>query len=323
MGRKVLVLLEMRNGALRNVSAEALTTARKLAEGGEVAAALFGAGAGRLGAETSKYGAEKLFVAETDVLSAYHSDAYFQAFHQLVRTVQPDVILMGHTAMGRDLAPRIAARLGAGLISDCTAAEIEKGRILFERPVYAGKLFQKKSFTQGIVMATLRPNNFEPLEHPVQTEIISFEPEIKDLRSILKHVVLKSVDGVDLSEAKIIVSGGRGVKSAKGFEVLKELADVLGGAVGASRGACDAGYCHYSLQIGQTGKVVTPDLYIACGISGAIQHLAGMSNSKYIVAINTDPEAPIFQAADYGIVGDLFEVVPMLKEELQKASQVQ
>jgi electron transfer flavoprotein alpha subunit len=323
MEKKVLVLLEMRNGSLRNVSAEALTVARKLSEGGEVIAALFGPGAAKQLQEVSRYGANKLFAAESETLAAYQSDAYFQAFLGIVRQVEPEIILMGHTAMGRDLAPRVAARLGTGLLSDCTAAAIENGSIQFERPIYAGKIFQKRMFTQGIIMATLRPNNFETEEHPAATELIVFEPEIKDLRTVLKEIVQKSSEGVDLTEAKIIVSGGRGVKSAEGFKVLQELADVLGAAVGASRGACDAGYCHYSLQIGQTGKVVTPDLYIACGISGAIQHLAGMSHSKYIVAINTDPEAPIFQAADYGIVGDLFQVVPMLKEELQKVKQLQ
>jgi electron transfer flavoprotein alpha subunit len=188
----------------------------------------------------------------------------------------------------------------------------------FTRPIYAGKAFQKKVFTKGTVFATLRPNNFNMVEATTSLVVENFQPEIKDIRTIVKEVVRKTAGGVDLSEAKIIVSGGRGVKSAEGFAPLTELANVLGAAVGASRGACDAGYCDYSLQIGQTGKVVTPDLYIACGISGAIQHLAGMSNSKIIVAINKDPEAPIFQIADYGIVGDLFEVVPLLTEEFKK-----
>lgn len=318
MSKKVLVLAESKEGKLRNVSFEALTVAQQLAEGGEVAAALFGSGAATYLEEISKYGADKLYVADEEKLSVNTTEAYVQALHQLIQKVEADVILLGHTAMGKDLAPRVAARLGIGLISDCTEVVWQDGTMVFTRPIYAGKAFQKKIFKEGKVFATLRPNNFEILEKPVQTELITFRPEIKDLRTIVKEIVRKSAGGVDLTEAKIIVSGGRGVKSAEGFKLLQELAAVLGGAVGASRGACDAGYCDYSMQIGQTGKVVTPDLYIACGISGAIQHLAGMSNSKTIVAINKDPEAPIFQVADYGIVGDLFEVVPLLADEIKK-----
>lgn len=322
MSKKVLVLAETKEGKLRNVTFEALTVARQLAEGGEVIAALFGPGAASYLQEISKYGADKLYVADDEKLSVYTADAYAQAFHQLIQAVEADVVLMGHTVMSKDLAPRVSARLGLGLISDCTGVVWQDGTVIFTRPIYAGKAFQKKTFTGGKGFATLRPNNFEILEKQAQTELISFYPEIKDLRTIVKEVIRKAVGGVDLSEAKIIVSGGRGVKSAEGFKLLQGLAEVLGGAVGASRGACDAEYCDYSLQIGQTGKVVTPDLYIACGISGAIQHLAGMSNSKIIVAINKDPEAPIFQVADYGIVGDLFEVVPFLTDEIKNLLEV-
>ncbi|MCM3726301.1 electron transfer flavoprotein subunit alpha/FixB family protein [Neobacillus cucumis] len=318
MGKKVLVFVESKDGKLRNVSFEALTTANRLADGGEVNAALFGPGATELVQEVSMYGPNKVYVLEDEALKTYTTDAYTQALCQLIEEVQAEVILMGHTAIGKDVAPRVAGKLGAGLVSDCTGAELEDGAIVFTRPIYAGKAFQKKVFTQGKVFATLRPNNFELKENPVQAEIVPFHPVIKDLRTIVKEIVRKATTGVDLSEAKVIVSGGRGVKSKDGFNPLQELAEVLGGAVGASRGACDADFCDYSLQIGQTGKVVTPDLYIACGISGAIQHLAGMSNSKVIVAINKDPEAPIFQVADYGIVGDLFEVVPLLTEEFNK-----
>jgi electron transfer flavoprotein alpha subunit len=256
-------------------------------------------------------------------LNQYTTDAYTQAFAQLLQEVNPDVIFMGHTSIGRDLAPRVAARFQLGLISDVTDVEEIGGEVVFTRPIYAGKAFQKKKIVGNKIFATIRPNNIQVTNSYINRtpKQVEFSVEIKDLKMIVKEVVHKATSGVDLSEAKIVISGGRGVKSVEGFGPLKELADVLGAAVGASRGACDANYCDYSLQIGQTGKVVTPDLYIACGISGAIQHLAGMSNSKVIVAINKDPEAPIFQFADYGIVGDLFEVVPLLTKEFKNLLQ--
>lgn len=315
--KKVLVLAETRDGQLRNVSLEALAAAHVLAEGGEVVAALFGPDSGAHAAVLGHHGAGTVYVADHAALAQYTPDAYAQALKQLIDFVSPDAVVLGHTAIGRDVAPRVAARLGYGLISDVTG--LEAGPV-FTRPIYAGKAFQKRTFTDGAIMITIRPNNI-PAAAPdtgKTATVVPFDVEIKDLRSIVKEVVRKTSGKVDLSEAKIIVSGGRGVKSADGFKPLYELAEVLGAAVGASRGACDADYCDYSMQIGQTGKVVTPDLYIACGISGAIQHLAGMSNSKVIVAINKDPEAPIFQVADYGIVGDLFEVVPLLTTEFKK-----
>lgn len=319
MGKKVLVFAETKDGKLRHISFEAITVAQKLADGGEVLVALFGSEASHYVQEVSEYGANKVYLLEDQALATFTSDAYTQALCQLIEATEADVMLMGHTAVGKDVAPRVAARLGLGLVSDCTKVEVENGEIIFTRPIYAGKAFQTKVFQQGKIFATLRPNNFEVEKKATEAEVVSFQPVIKDIRTVVKEIVRKTTGGVDLSEAKVIVSGGRGVKSKDGFKPLQELAEVLGGAVGASRGACDAGYSDYSWQIGQTGKVVTPDLYIACGISGAIQHLAGMSNSKVIVALNKDPEAPIFQVADYGIVGDLFEVVPLLTAEFKKA----
>ncbi|MET3290638.1 UNVERIFIED_CONTAM: electron transfer flavoprotein alpha subunit [Brevibacillus sp. OAP136] len=318
--KKVLVLAETRDGNIRNVSFEALSAAQAIAAGGEITAAVFGPGAGAHAAALAHYGAAKVVVVENEALAQYTPDSYTQAFSQVIGTVEPDAIVVGHTSIGRDLAPRIAARLGYGLVSDVTSIE---GDDVFVRPIYAGKAFQKRSFADNKVFITVRPNNIALVAPDASktAETVSLDVELKDLRTIVKEVVRKTSGKVDLSEAKVIISGGRGVKSKDGFKPLEELADVLGAAVGASRGACDADYCDYSLQIGQTGKVVTPDLYIACGISGAIQHLAGMSNSKVIVAINKDPEAPIFQVADYGIVGDLFEVVPLLTAEFKKALQ--
>lgn len=320
MARKILVLGEVREGALRNVSFEAVAAAKKAAEGGEVVGVLFGESVSALGAEFIQYGADRVITVEDEKLKQYTSDGFSQALLAVVDQEGPEGIIFGHTAQGKDLAPRIAAKLQSGLISDVTDLEEEGGNLVFTRPIYSGKAFEKKIVTDGLIFATIRPNNIAPLEKDEAKtgDVSAVSVEIKDLRQVIKEVVRKATEGVDLSEAKVIVAGGRGVKSEDGFEPLKELANVLGGAVGASRGACDADYCDYSLQIGQTGKVVTPDLYIACGISGAIQHLAGMSNSKVIVAINKDPEANIFKVADYGIVGDLFEVVPLLTEEFKQ-----
>lgn len=320
MGRKVLVLAEIKDGVLRNVSFEAIAAAKTIAEGGEVYSVLLGKDVKKFADDLIHYGADKVIVVEHENLTHYTPEGFTQGFMAVLEAENPDAIVMGHTTTGKDLAPKIAARLSAGLVSDVTAVTVEGGNIIFTRPIYSGKAFERKIVTDGLIFATVRPNNIAALEKDESRsgEVKEVSVDIKDLKTIVKEVVRKSTEGVDLSEAKVVVAGGRGVKSADGFKPLKELADVLGGAIGASRGACDAGYCDYSLQIGQTGKVVTPDLYIACGISGAIQHLAGMSNSKVIVAINKDPEANIFKVADYGIVGDLFEVVPLLTEEFKK-----
>jgi electron transfer flavoprotein alpha subunit len=319
MSKKVVVLAEAREGALRNVSFEAIAAGKTISGGGEVVAALFGQSVGDLAGELFAYGADRVVTVEHPHLQHYTSDGYSQALTAVLDQENPEAIVFGHTALGKDLSPKVAAKLQAGLISDVTKIEGEGDGVEFIRPIYSGKAFEKVTSESEPLLVSIRPNNIAPLEKDASksgsAEAVSVD--ITNLRTIVKNVVRKSTEGVDLSEAKVIVSGGRGVKSEEGFEPLKELANLLGGAVGASRGACDAEYCDYSLQIGQTGKVVTPDLYIACGISGAIQHLAGMSNSKVIVAINKDPEANIFNVADYGIVGDLFEVVPLLIEEVK------
>ncbi|MBB6446227.1 electron transfer flavoprotein subunit alpha/FixB family protein [Bacillus benzoevorans] len=320
MSKKVLVLAEIRQGELRQVSFEAIAAAKQIADGGEVVGVLISSDAAGLADTMIHYGADRVVIPEHPRLKNYTSDGYTQAILQVVEAEKPEAFLLGHTSIGKEISARIASKLKAGLVSDAVALEVNGNEFIFTRPIFSGKAFEKKVIKDGLIFATFRPNNISmPDKDESRTgEATVIEVEVKDLRTIVQDVIRKTVGGVDLSEAKIIVSGGRGVKSKEGFAVLQELADVLGGAVGASRGSCDAGYSDYSLQIGQTGKVVTPDLYIACGISGAIQHVAGMSNSKIIVAINKDPEAPIFNIADYGIVGDLFEVVPMLTEEFKK-----
>ncbi|WP_163536378.1 electron transfer flavoprotein subunit alpha/FixB family protein [Gracilibacillus sp. YIM 98692] len=321
MSKTILVVAEHRDGALRQVTYEAIQAAAlSSAENDQLHVAVIGHQIEGLTESLSSIDAEKIYLIDHSDLQQYHPEAYAAALKQVIDASNPDGIILGHTAIGRDLAPMISAKLDAGQISDVTNIENVDDQVVFIRPIYAGKAFEKKVFQSSPWVVTVRPNNISAADSSggkAEVENIEYAKPAS-LRTVIQNVVRKTSGKVDLSEAKIVVSGGRGVKSADGFKPLQELADVLGGAVGASRGACDADYCDYSLQIGQTGKVVTPEVYIACGISGAIQHVAGMSQSKIIVAINKDPEAPIFKIADYGIVGDLFEVVPLLTQEFKK-----
>ncbi len=282
MSKKVLVLGETREGALRNVSFEAIAAAKQISGGGEVVGVLLGDSVQSFGAEMIQYGADRVVTVEHANLKQYTSDGYSQGFMAVYEQESPDVIVFGHTALGKDLSPKIASKLSSGLISDVTAIEGEDDDAVFIRPIYSGKAFEKVKSKEGLLFVTIRPNNVSTLEKDESRsgDVSSVEVDVKDLRTIIAEVVRKSTEGVDMSEAKVVVAGGRGVRSADGFKPLQELANLLGGAIGASRGACDADYCDYSLQIGQTGKVITPDLYIGVGISGAIQHMAGMSNSK-------------------------------------------
>lgn len=321
MSHTYVVVAEVRGGKLRQITFELLEAARMIASADDkLVAVLIGSQVAPLAEQLAGYVRDEVHVIDHVDLEHYNAEAHFVALKTVLDAAAPQAVLFGHTSVGRDLAPMVAAHLNAGQISDVTSIDTADGVVSYTRPLYAGKAFETKRFTDVAQVVTIRPNNF-PVAAAVGSpgSIVSVDYAAPtSLRSVIKDVIRKTSGKVDLTEAKFIVSGGRGVKSADGFKPLEELAAVLNGAVGASRGACDAGYCDYSMQIGQTGKVVTPEIYIACGISGAIQHLAGMSQSRIIIAINKDPEAPIFKVADYGIVGDLFDVVPLLTEEFRR-----
>lgn len=324
MSKGVLVLAEQRDGAFRKVAYEVVSEGRRLADqlSTELAAVVIGSGIEGIAPTLGKYGADRVLVADEDAFKFYSAEGYTRVLAEIINTKGPSIVLLPASALGKDLAPKLAARLKLGLASECTQLFITEGRLEAKRPVYAGKAFIRVRFETEPQLATLRPNVFpiKELDQPKSPSIEKVETGVSptDLGAIVKEIIPAPGGRVDLSEADVVVSGGRGMKGPENFKLLEELADLLGGAVGASRAAVDAGWRPHSDQVGQTGKVVTPSLYIACGISGAIQHLAGMSSSKCIVAINKDPDAPIFQRADYGIVGDLFEVVPALIEEIKK-----
>jgi electron transfer flavoprotein alpha subunit len=321
MTNNVLVIAEQRGGVLKKVSFEMLGVGAELAAalGGTVHAALLGSDLTELPKVLAQYGATKVYVADDEGLAAYSSEGYTDTLAAFVGKVEPAIILIGATAMGKDLGPRLAARLGVGLASDCTALEIDGGRLLATRPIFAGKALAKVRLTGDPQMATVRPNVLAAPE-PDESTTVTVEPVAAltdNVRAVVVDIVGAGEGEIDVAEADIIVTGGRGVGGPEGFAPVRSLAKTLGAAVGASRAAVDAGWIEHTHQVGQTGKTVTPNLYIACGVSGAIQHLAGMKTSKVIVAVNKDPDAPIFNVANYGIVGDLFEVVPLLEKELQ------
>jgi electron transfer flavoprotein alpha subunit len=321
MAKGIWVYVEQRDGKVKKVTYELLSGGRKIADalGEELCAVLPGKGVAGLAAELGEYGADKVYVLESDALEQYTTDGYANAVADLAKQNDPTALLLGCTVTGRDLAAQVAQKLNTGLMTDCTEMALEDGQLVFTRPIYAGKAFVKAACPEARpVMATIRPNVL-PIEKAAKSaEIISAAANTGDIRQAIKDIALQISSRPELTEADIIVSGGRGMKGPENFALLEEIADVLGAAVGASRAAVDAGWITHSFQVGQTGKTVSPVVYIACGISGAIQHLAGMSSSKCIVAVNKDPEANIFKVADYGIVGDLFEVVPLMKEEFKK-----
>lgn len=326
--KNVWVFIERARGEVRNVGLELLNQGRILAEANneKLVAVIIGKDLDAAAKTVTVYGADEVILVEGEEYKDYNTDGYANALVKLSEKYKPAAILIGGTIQGRDLAPRITCRLKTGCTADCTdlAVNVETGDIEWTRPAFGGSIMATAvcSNTRPQV-GTIRPGVFKKAQ-PDDSKTANIIRE--EIRTPLEEIRTKLVDfiksaeeaGVKLEEAEIVVSGGRGLGKPENFAIIKELADVLGGAVGASRAAVDAGWISPLRQVGQTGKTVGPKIYFACGISGAVQHLAGMSSSKIIVAINKDPDAPIFDVADFGVVGDLFEVIPVLIEEFKK-----
>ncbi len=320
MSKKILAVLEQRENKLKKSAFEVVTTAVNLARELKLDAKVIviGNGIENLN-EIVKYGIGDVTHFKNSTLANYSSTAYTQLVTDFAKEIDAEYILFSDTALGKDLAPRVAAQLNAGCMIDCIHLEVKDGGLTATRPVYAGKALMELKPKSEIKVITIRPNVFKAhsAENNVSLNIVTKEVNSPDLST--RVVEFKKSEGkLDVAEADIIVSGGRGLKDPENFKMITDLAEALGAAVGASRAVVDAGWRPHREQVGQTGKTVSPSLYVACGISGAIQHLAGMSSSKYIVAINKDKDAPIFSVADYGIAGDVFEILPKLTEEIKK-----
>lgn len=320
----VWVFAEQRDNSLNPVVFELLGEGKKLARklDTELTTILLGHHADRLARELIYYGADKVIYLENELLYTYSTNIYTKLISNLVSENKPEIFLIGATHIGRDLAPRIAARINTGLTADCTSLDLDENRNLLQtRPAFGGNIMATIICPDHRPqMATIRPGVMEKAEKDTNNkgEIIKINPEISVKESLVEVLgVIKKKAEFDITESDVIVAGGRGLRKAEGFKLLQSLAELLNGTIGASRAAVEAGWIDQSYQVGQTGKTVRPKIYIACGISGAIQHIAGMQDSKCIIAINKDPSAPIFKIADYGIVGDLYEVIPCLINKLK------
>ncbi len=311
---KILVFAEQRDTQLKSYALEAISEGRRLADaaGGDLAVCIIGSGIADLAATAAQYGADKIYQVDDGSLANYAPGSYANSLATALSASAADVVLLSSSAMGRELGALLAVKADASLLSDVVETSWDEDHLVVKRPVYAGKAFLKVAATGTPVVVTLRPNVFPATEQAGKGESESLAAGA-DSKVTITDTSLKDSSRPELTEASIIVSGGRAM-GGPDYAIIEALADTLGAAVGASRAAVDAGWRPHADQVGQTGKTVSPNLYIACGISGAIQHLAGMNSSKCIVAINTDPEAPIFKVADYGIVADLFEVVPALNQ---------
>ena len=318
MAQGVFAISEQRDGELRKVSFEVVSEGRRMADGlgSDLTAVVLGSGVEGLAEELKKYGPDKIWLADDPALADYTTDGYTNVLSDLIRSADPAVVIIGASAQGKDLAGRLAARLDAGVAMDCVAVKIDNGRLTYTRPMFGGKILADVEIEGAPQIVAIRPNVMDIAEASKDSTIDKPSVQVGEVKTAVVEKKMETGDKVELTEADIIVSGGRG--TGGNYEAIEALAAELGAAVGASRSAVDEGWRPHSDQVGQTGKTVSPTLYVACGISGAIQHLAGMSTSKYIVAINKDAEAPIFSKADFGIAGDLFDVVPALTEEVKK-----
>jgi electron transfer flavoprotein alpha subunit len=318
MAQGVFAITEQRDGELRKVSFEAVSEGRRVADGlgTELTAVVLGSGIDGLAEELKKYGPDKILVGDDPALAEYTTDAYTNVLSEFIQSSDPSVIITGASAQGKDLSGRLAARLDAGVAMDCVEVKLDNGNLSYVRPMFGGKIVANVEIEGAPQIVAIRPNVMNITENPKESSIEKPAVQVGDVKTKVLEMKMETGDKVELTEADIIVSGGRG--TGGDYAAIEALADALGAAVGASRSAVDEGWRPHSDQVGQTGKTVSPTLYVACGISGAIQHLAGMSTSKNIVAINKDEEAPIFSKADLGIVGDLFELVPAITEEVKK-----
>ncbi len=319
MPQDILAIAEYGNGVFRKVSYEVLSEGRRLADtlGVKLLAVVLGNDIQQVAPKLAEYGVDRIIAAEHPLLKDYLSETYTQVAAEIIRKEAPALILTGATTQGKDLAACLSARLYAPLASECIAVRIENGKTVATRPMYGGKILADVRLDAAPGILTLRPNAFATRKTAGAGQIEVYPVSLEPPRTSCAHMQMDTSGKVELTEADVVVSGGRGM-GGKDFSVIEALASVLGGAVGASRSAVDEGWRPVSDQVGQTGKVVSPNLYIACGISGAVQHFAGMQTSNVIVAVNKDPDAPIFSKADYGVVGDLFEIVPRLTEEIRR-----
>jgi electron transfer flavoprotein alpha subunit len=313
----VLVVGEIKDGALKKISKELVTAGRKIADSSsaQVEALLIGAGADKFASELGACGADKVLVAEA---GDFNPETYANIIADVAKQKGSTIVLMPHSGQGKDYSPRVAVKLGAGIVADAVALTIDAGKVVAKKPIYSGKAFANLKVSTDIQVFTVRPNSGEVGSKSAAGTVEKISANAGEAKVKITAQELTGGNKIQLTEASIIVSGGRGMKGPENFPLLQTLCDTIGAALGASRAAVDSGWISHSHQVGQTGKTVSPNCYIACGISGSIQHMAGMGSSKYIVAINKDPEAPIFKVATYGVVADLFEVVPALTSEFKK-----